>query len=158
MMMVETENEKPYHLALKYLKYRPRSCAEIRIYLKKKNFSDKMIQQVIRRLEASGLIDDREFARLWVENRCRFKPKGRFALTVELKKKGINDEIIDAAIKTEDEEKNAWSAVQSKMIRWRQLSNEELKVKVFGFLRSRGFSFKTCMEIYDRLRDDGAIR
>ncbi len=156
--MVETENEKPYHLALKYLEYRPRSCAEIRDYLKKKMFSDKMIQQAIRRLESAGLIDDREFARLWVENRCRFKPKGHFALTVELKKKGIKEEIIDSVIRTVDEEKNAWSAVQTKIIRWQQLSDEALKIKVLYFLRSRGFTFKTCMEIYDRLRDDAAIR
>jgi regulatory protein len=157
MTPIKTENETPVHLALKYLKYRPRSRAEIRNYLQGKSFSDKTILLTIQRLESAGLIDDGEFARLWVENRRRFRPKGRFGLKVELKQKGIEDAIIDSALKTEDEEKNAWSAVQSKMMRWQQYDNEELKKKVVGFLRSRGFSFKTCMEMYDRIINGAAI-
>ena len=110
--------------------------------------------QTIQRLESAGLINDREFARLWVENRNRFKPKGTYALKIELKKKGIEDEIIDWALATDDEEKNACAALQSKMLRWQHLDKAELKTKVFSFLRSRGFSFTICNELSDRFIDD----
>jgi regulatory protein len=150
-MPVKTENEKSYDQALKYLKYRPRSRAETTNYLKGKNFSGQSIQQTIDRLESAALIDDREFARLWVENRRRFKPKGHYALKIELKSKGIEEHIIEAVLNAEDEEKNAWAAVRSKMIRWRQLGNEEIQKKVFSFLRSRGFGFEICLELSRRL-------
>ena len=153
-MPSKNENETAYHQALKYLKYRPRTCSEIQNYLKEKNFSIKATMQTIQRLDSSGLINDRDFARLWVENRRRFKPKGRYALKVELKRKGIEDDIIDSALKTEDEEKNACAALQSKVIRWRHLDKVKLKKKVFSFLRSRGFQFEICIGLSDRFSEN----
>jgi regulatory protein len=150
----KSTNDKAYVLSLKYLKYRPRSRAEIRDYLKNKNFSDKSILQAIRKLETEGWIDDGKFARLWVENRRRLKPKGAFALRIELKRKGIDDEIISAALLDDDEEKNARAALDPRMTRWRYLDKTEKKKKAFGFLRSRGFSIGVCAELSARLTDD----
>jgi regulatory protein len=157
MIQGKTENEKAYHQALKYLKYRPRSRNELCKYLKGKNFSDKSIVETIQRLESAGFINDLEFARLWVENRRRFKPKGRYVLKIELNKKGIADEIIDSVLKSDDEEKNASAAIQPKMLRWQHLDSQELRKKVFVFLRSRGFKYQTCLDVSDRMCDKAAI-
>jgi regulatory protein len=150
-----SENEKSYHLVLKHLKYRPRSRAEIRNYLQGKSFSDKTIIQTIQQLEADGLIDDIKFARLWVENRRRLKPKGTIALKIELRRKGIDDEIIGLVLSDDDEEKNAWTALASKARRWKDLDKAEMKKKAFTFLRSRGFSFDICLELSGRISDEG---
>jgi regulatory protein len=147
-------NDKSYHLALKYLKYRSRSRLEIQRYLKGKKFSDKTIIHTIQLLEADGLVDDVKFARLWVENRRRLKPKGTIALRIELRRKGINDEFIDQALKDDDEEKNALAAIASRKLRWDHLDVAERKKKAFGFLRSRGFSFEVCLDLSERFSDD----
>ena len=157
MIQGKTENEKAYHQALKYLKYRPRSRNELFTYLKGKSFSDKSIFETIQRLESAGFIDDLEFARLWVENRRRFKPKGRYMLKIELKRKGIADDIIDSVLKSDDEEKNALAAIHAKMLRWQHLETQDLKKKAFVFLRSRGFSYQTCSEVSDRMCARAAI-
>ena len=78
---VERAREK----ALSYLSYRPRSETELERYLKDKEFSDRVIEDVIERLRRVELVDDREFARFWVENRTRFRQRGRRALVVELR-------------------------------------------------------------------------
>jgi regulatory protein len=149
-------NEKSYNLALKYLRHRPRSRAEIRDYLNAKSFSGKIVLQTIQQLEEDGWIDDVKFAMLWVESRRRLKPKGAFALKIELRKKGINDEIIDLALKDDDEEKNARTALESRILRWGHLDKAERKKKIFGFLRSRGFSFEVSAELCARFIDDVA--
>jgi regulatory protein len=110
--------------------------------------------QTIQHLEADGLIDDVKFARLWVENRRRLKPKGTVALKIELRRKGIDDAIIVLALMDDDEEKNAWTAVQSKILRWHHLDKAERKKKAFNFLRSRGFSFEVCIGLSDRIGND----
>jgi regulatory protein len=78
-------------------------------------------------------------------------------LKIELKRKGIADDIIDSVLKSDDEEKNAIAAIHAKMLRWQHLESQELKKKVFVFLRSRGFTYQTCLEVSDRMCDRAAI-
>jgi len=63
------EQETAYGRALHFLKFRPRSAAEIERYLEGKHFSLETITTTVNRLETHGLIDDAAFARLFVENR-----------------------------------------------------------------------------------------
>jgi regulatory protein len=147
----KTENiiQTANRLALRYLKYRPHSCAEMRLYLKGKNIPAKTIDHLIARFKSSGLLDDRDFARQWLESRRRFKPKGAYALKAELKQKGIHESIIDDVLAGDDEGENARAAVASRHKRWRHLDKAGYRKKVFNFLRSRGFSFQTCSELGD---------
>jgi len=144
------DETKAYQQALRYLKFRMRSRAEIRKYLKEKKFPVKAVESTIHQLTLIGLLDDHQFARLWVENRRRFRPRGIYALKMELKAKGIADDIVSSVLKYEDEEKNAYAAIASRIPRWSHLGKEELTKKIFNFLRSRGFSFEICTEVKDR--------
>lgn len=148
------EASKAYHQTLRFLKYRVRTRAEIKRYLAGKNFSIETITSTIHRLEDLGLINDHEFAKLWVENRRRFRPKGTYALKAELKKKGISDEIIDVTLKDDDEKKNARAAISSRLSRWENCNTDELQRKIFTFLRSRGFSYKTCTQLCEQIIDE----
>ena len=87
---VERAREK----ALSYLTHRPRSKAEVRQYLTQRDFSESVADEVIVRLERVGLVNDTDFARFWVENRVKFRPRGRRMLRYELYQKGIEDAII----------------------------------------------------------------
>lgn len=68
----QDEVERAYERALNFLSYRPRSEAEVRRKLREKNVEDEVIEVVVERLTRTGLLDDREFARYWVENRLQF--------------------------------------------------------------------------------------
>jgi regulatory protein len=55
--------------AANFLSYRPRSVAEVRRNLEKKDLSEVVIEQAIDRLQQLGYVDDVAFARYWLENR-----------------------------------------------------------------------------------------
>lgn len=87
--------EKAKSQALKYLAYRPRTTQEVINYLEKKHYNKQLIQEVINYLIALSYLDDDKFCQLWIESRCRLKPKGRKVLFYELKNKGIDSTLIE---------------------------------------------------------------
>src|SRR6056297_2394288 len=58
------EKEKAYQRAAGYLSIRPRSCMEIRRYLKNKGFSPQTIESVVGQLTDYGYLNDNAFARI----------------------------------------------------------------------------------------------
>jgi regulatory protein len=133
-----------YQRALRYLGTRPRSGAEIVTYLKRKEYDEQVIGAVIVRLQENGYIDDDAFARFWIENRNRFRPKGAQALRYELRQKGIERETIEGALDEQDDERAAWAAVEGKIDRWSSLEKVEFDQKLISFLARRGFRFDVC--------------
>ncbi len=69
--------EKAYHRALNFLSYRPRSEAEVRRNLIKHDTPEDCIKDILERLRQLDLVNDRQFAETWVENRSTFRPRGR---------------------------------------------------------------------------------
>lgn len=128
-------------MALRYLASRPRSVDEVRRYLQRKGFADTTIGQVIERLREWGYLDDEAFARFWVENRERFRPRGLIALRQELRQKGIAGEIIERVLAEVHPEASARAALASRMRRWQHLDWRTFRKKAGDFLARRGFSY-----------------
>ena len=80
--------------ALLYLGYRSRSVDEVRKNLEKHEIPAEVIDETIARLERENLIGDANFAREWVENRSTFRPRGKRALSFELRRKGLSETVI----------------------------------------------------------------
>ena len=89
-----------WNKSLRWLSYRQRSKKEMEGYLSGKGFDAETCAGVIERLEGVGLLDDREFARSWVEF-SRRKLKGSLKIRWELKNKGIDEKIIADLLKNE---------------------------------------------------------
>lgn len=90
--------------ALRLLSYRPRSIREIKQRLTKTNADTNTINRVIANLIDQNMLNDQEFARWWVEQRVKFRPRGNYALTQELVQKGLDREIIDSVLLSFDAE------------------------------------------------------
>ncbi len=144
------ETQRAFEKALFYLRFRPRSKTEIIRYLEKKEFDSRAIEETLKRLEHYQYIDDASFAAFWVESRKNHRPKGLFALRFELREKGIDEAIIERALMPYDEPDAAWRAVSTKLGGWRNLPRMELKVKIYNFLKRRGFSFETCEAVFTK--------
>ena len=112
----EADPEKQLNKALNVLSYRPRSVAEMR---------RRGLAAVIPKLIELDLLDDQKFARWWVDQRLRFRPKGNRALTAELLAKGIDREIISQVLLSPEQE--------------RQLAIKLRGKYSLSQLRSRGF-------------------
>jgi regulatory protein len=140
----------PYEEAVRFLASRPRSVGEIRRHLRGKRFDDDAVDGAIDKLRAQRYVDDLDFAKYWVEQRARFRPKGDRALVSELMNKGVARETIDAALgemPEESEADRARRAVARQLARWESLADGERKRKIHAFLAQRGFGYDVIEEV-----------
>jgi len=125
----------PIKIALNLLKFRPRTVFEVTEKLKSKGIIEAEINKTISVLKQNKLLNDTEFAKMWVRDRNLLRPSGSYLLKLELKRLGISEENIEASIQNQDEEALARQAVESKG-RYRQADFQ----KKAQFLARRGFS------------------
>jgi len=141
-----TDNvERAHEKALSFLSIRPRSEWEVRQNLRKADYETGAIDRVVERLRGVNLIDDAAFARYWIDNRTQFRPKGQLALRQELRRKGIEPDVIDAALGevSAGDEQAALQAALTKADRYRNLSRPEFAQKLGAHLARRGFDYET---------------
>jgi regulatory protein len=139
----------PYEAAVEFLASRPRSVAEIRRHLRGKRYDDEAVDE----LRAQRYINDLDFAKYWVEQRSRFRPKGDRALVSELTSKGVARETIDEALgdlPAESEADRARRAIARQLRRWESLEPPERKRKIHAFLAQRGFGYDVIDEVIAR--------
>ncbi|MCJ7497076.1 MAG: RecX family transcriptional regulator [candidate division Zixibacteria bacterium] len=138
--------------ALKFLSYRMRSEKEVRDKLKKKEFAQDVIEEVIEDLRRVNLIDDYSFASAFVRDKISNKPQGKILLKQELWKKGIKEETIEKVLKEyfedEDEELNlAKKLLEKRKKRYENLDKNVAKRRMMSFLLRRGFSYKIVKQV-----------
>lgn len=102
-----SERRRAYDAALRLLTARARSSAELSDRLVGKGFSAQTVRVLVGDLENAGLLDDADFARQWVYFRHRDGGRSRRVLRDELRRKGVDDEHIAAAVDciSEDDER-----------------------------------------------------
>jgi regulatory protein len=150
-LQAEDARERAMQQAMLFLSYRARSEKEIRENLSKHEIPDAVIEDTLERLRRGGFADDRNFASAWVENRSTFRPRGRRALALELRQKGIDDSTIESALEDVDEESLAHEAGQKKARKLRVQEWSEFRKKMSDFLARRGFSYSVIAPIVSRL-------
>jgi regulatory protein len=147
---------KAYQAALRLIEARPRSSAELRDRLGRKEFAPEAIEAAIARLTELGLVDDAAFARFWVENRQVFRPRGAGALRDELRRKGIAPDIVasvvsDTALAGDDVAK-AQTLARAALRKYAGSADRgAFTRRMGGYLQRRGFSFEIIRPIVEQL-------
>ena len=140
--------------ALRFLKIRPRSIAELRAKLELKDFAKDDISTVLHDLVASGLLDDRAFTKSWINYRLA-RPFGFRRIIQELKAKGIDQEIIDQSIAERDAnyspEHVALDLAQRRWKRLPDIDDQKKRKRVLDFLLRRGFEVDLVLKILKKL-------
>lgn len=158
-LKAQEARERAMQQALLYLSYRARSEKEIRQNLSKHEIPDEVIEETLERLRRNGFANDKQFASAWVENRSTFRPRGRRALAMELRQKGIDDATIESVLEEIDENSLAYEAglKKARKLKGAALSSSkglewsEFRKKTSEFLARRGFSFSVIAPIVSRL-------
>lgn len=157
-LVADGEQNRAYHQALNFLGYRPRSQAEVARRLREKKHDPDVVDAVITRLEREGYLNDAEFARFWIDNRTRFRPRSARALRHELRQKGVPQTVIDAELVDLDEEGAAAVALAKRSVRWRDLNEEQFLRKAVEYLARRGFGYgvarHAAMQAWETLNED----
>jgi len=102
------------NVAVRYLSYRPRSEFELRERLRQRSFDGDKVEAVLTKLKGQGLVDDMAFAQFWKDNRESFNPRSRWLTKLELRRKGVANDIIDQVVDTIDDDDSAYRAAQRK--------------------------------------------
>jgi regulatory protein len=90
--------QRAIELAYRYLNRRDRTEAEMRSRLDQAEFPAAVIEEAIATLADQGVIDDRRFARLFVEDKRRLEQWGSDRITRALVQRGIGRDLIGDAL------------------------------------------------------------
>jgi regulatory protein len=85
-------------ILLRRLEEAPRTRAQLAETLRERGVPDEVAVRVLDRFEEVDLIDDRLFARMWVESRRASRGLSARALRVELRTRGVAEELIGEAL------------------------------------------------------------
>lgn len=174
-------------IAIKFLSYRPRSEKEVREKLQK--FTKKtsypypgqvphsspqrtkgsgvakapqnndVIEQVMAFLKEQKFIDDAAFVKWWIQQRTEYKPKSLKVIKLELRQKGISNDLIDSMIHDsqfmiQSDVDRAKALVEKKLPKYKGLSRYELLQKLGPYLARRGFDYDTIKQSIDAATEE----
>ena len=105
-------------IVLRQLTNSPKSRLQLARKLAERNVPDDVAEAVLDRFEEVKLVDDADFAEMWVRSRSQSRKLAKGALRRELAEKGIDTETAAVALEQlsdEDEESAARELVQRKL-------------------------------------------
>lgn len=133
--------------SLRLLSYRMRTENELRKRLKQKNYNQEVIDEVLDSLKRLDLINDLEFARMWMRERGSWR--GKFKLKTELWEKGVSQEIIETVLSELplNESEIAERLADKWLKSHKNLGDDVSKRRLTNFLLRRGISYDTISEL-----------
>jgi regulatory protein len=143
-----------FDAAVHYLSYRPRSEPELRQRLRRRGFNDDSVETIITRLKELDLVDDIAFAQFWKENRESFSPRSQWLTRLELRQKGVSEDIIDQVVDTIDDEDSAYRAALKKARSLSMTDSQSFRRRLGEHLKRRGFSYRVINTTVNRLWQD----
>ncbi|MCD2108615.1 MULTISPECIES: recombination regulator RecX [Rhodococcus] len=135
---------------LRLLTDRARSRSELETKLSGRGFEPEIITSVLDRLQEIGLIDDADFANQWVHSRHTYSGKGKRALAVELRLKGIDQDVASEAlsqIDPEDERERAAELVRRKLKNKPVDDRDKVTRRLVSMLARKGYSAGMSYEV-----------
>jgi len=146
-------------VALRFLSTRPRTESEIRDKLREKEFSEAEIAHTIEELRKSNLLNDREFARMYIRDALALKSLGRIVLRRKLLllgvDKAVTDEALDEAFTDVDLQSIVREAADQFLKKARQSRRRDdprkLRARLTAFLLRRGYPWDVAGPIVKSL-------
>ncbi len=143
--------------ALNLLTRRDHSSAELSRKLAARGFAAEEIETVISRLHALAYLDDRRYAEQWAARAVREGTAVGPRLRLELRRRGIPPEIVEAAMAAAGEELDERQAIRELLDRRftgfdPATATPQEKRRLISWFQRRGFSLSA---IFDGLRMAG---
>ena len=140
--------------AERFLSNRPHSENELQQKLLRRGFSQAEVADTLAKLKKTGLIDDLHFASFWTENREAFRPRSKYLTALELKRKGVAQEIIEQTTIQTDDALNAYHAAIKKARVLGTLEYETFLRRLGQYLARRGFGYEVIKRTVNRIWDE----
>ncbi|HET7529724.1 MAG TPA: regulatory protein RecX [Mycobacteriales bacterium] len=137
-------------IALRLLERQPRTRAELERAMARRDVPPDVAAAVLDRFTDVGLVDDQAFAQAWVDSRHQGRGLARRALSAELRRRGVGDDVIREAVSgvsTDDEEAAARALVARRLPAMARLARETQTRRLVGMLGRKGFSPGLAMKV-----------
>jgi len=148
-------------ICLRLLTDRARTKHELRQALRRRGIPDVEAGTVLDRFDEVGLIDDAAFSAQWVRTRHAYRGMARRAIAVELRRKGVPDQVADQALEEVDraaEERRARELVERQLRSIPAQSPEQRATaarRLVGMLARKGYPASVAYRV---VRDALAAR
>lgn len=130
-------------IALDALSRAARTRGQLEALLQRKEVAPEAAAAVLDRFEEVGLIDDRDYAEAFVESRHRVRGQGSRVLSMELRRRGVADDVVADAVGGLDPDREFETACRIARSRYERMPAVAPEVKVrrlAGFLARKGYS------------------
>lgn len=120
--------------------------------LKRKAVDPRIADEVLDRLEAAGVIDDAGYAARLARTRFAEKGAARRAIAEELRRKGLGESDVAAAldqIGSEDEDSAALALARRKLLSTRHLPREVRRRRTAAMLGRKGYGREATMRVIE---------
>jgi regulatory protein len=149
--------ERAWNYVLWLLGRQAYSTAQVKEKLLKKEVSPDIITQVLEKLKDYRFLDDARFAEQYVQSRQ--KRKGKIALKLELRRKGIDEELAEttlAELSDDTQLETALGLLQKQLPRLQTGDAHKRYGKAYAFLARRGFTSDVIRKTLDvvKLQED----
>lgn len=144
-------------IVLRRLTAAPCTYAQLRDGLLERGFEISVITAVLDRYVEVGLINDSEFAEMWVRSRHSIRGNARSVLRRELRDKGVptdDAEVALATITDEAERERAGELVRRKLASTVRLEHQARVRRLTSMLARRGYPPGICFGVVKEVLDD----
>ena len=140
--------------ALRYLGNQDRTEHQVRRKLGERGFEQTVIESTLADLGRARLLDDRAFARRWIESRMANRPAGESRFERDLQSRGVAPDVIAEVLAEFDTVGSEGAALQVlRLHRWRYagLAEEKARRRMWGLLSRRGFDADTSQRAVEKM-------
>lgn len=120
-----------------------------------------LAEDIIDRLIELNYLNDLDYAKNYISDRARFRPRGKMLIKRELMARGIGKEELQKALSDDgegyDEVAGAEELIRRRERAWSGLELKVKKEKAYRFLQSKGFArdtiYKVLRSCYNRITE-----
>jgi regulatory protein len=138
------------NMVLRKLTRAPQTRQQLADYLSERGIAEEIVSEVLGRMTDVGLINDAEFAAMFVRAKRASRGLAPRVLAQELRQRGVDDDIITtelAAISPTDDRDLAKSLVAKKLMATARLDKETRIRRLTSMLVRKGFSAGLAFEV-----------
>ena len=146
-----SEIQKCFDSALNYISRSLKTCKQVRTKLIEKGYVKEVVNEVIYKLKDYGYLSDNDFAKKYVSTYQN--TKGKRMLYANLKQKGVNDEDINDALSSLEDQTESAKKLAEKYLKNKILDRKNMQ-KCYNYLLSKGFDYDEAKNALSQFGED----
>jgi len=139
--------------AVRHLSRAEHTMGQLSRYLAGRGYSAGVIEAVVRWAGERGIVDDGRFASVFLDSHTAHSPLGARRIRQELRKRGVPEAAVTAALEQRDDASLFDSLVETVRRKYGRLPKDAAFRRAAGYLTRRGFSTELAFRVLAKALD-----